>query len=284
MEAEGRVRRSWRLTRTAWSTIRGDRTLLVLAAASGLFGLGATLVLFGVSGYLGDPQGSTSRLALLAAVLSYPATFVSTFLGTAVAAASAGAMDGRPLALREALRVPAGRLGQVALWSALATGVGLLLEQVVARIPGAGRVVSWVAGAAWSLATLFAVPILALEGCTAPACARRSARLVRERWGEAVSGNLAITAWAVIPGVLGGAIIGVGAGVEPDARAVGIALIASGALVLTAVSAVMLTVRQTFAVALYRHATSSAGAGGPFDRADLDDPFRRTSRRLRRRG
>ena len=132
---EGRIARSWRLTRAAWTTVRADRTLVVLAIASGGFGVGATLVLFDASGYLDDPAGASGRLALVAALASYPLTFASTFLGTAVAAAAAGAMGGCPLGVRAALGVPARRLSQVALWSLLATGVGLVLEQVVARIP-----------------------------------------------------------------------------------------------------------------------------------------------------
>lgn len=269
---EGRMARSWRLTRTSWRVVRGDRTLLALAACSAVLLVASTALLLGLSGGLHHPGRQTS-LVLWVLLLSYPLTFANVFLGTAIAAAAAAAMRGQHLGMREALAVPAGRLGQVALWALLATGVGILLEQLASRLPFGGRLVSWVVGATWSLATLFAVPILALEGCTAPACARKSAELVKRTWGESLGGNVAITAWAVVAAIPAGMMIGIGAGMLPSARAAGEVLLVLGALVLVLVSTASTVARQTFAVALYEHARSEGDAPGPFATADLASPF-----------
>src|SRR5664280_1441329 len=92
---EGRIARSWRLTKAAWSVVRRDRTLLMLAciaAAAGVAGMG---------------------LIFAAGVFAYPLTFVSVFLNTAIAAAAAAALDGRGLTVGQALAVPTRRIGQV---------------------------------------------------------------------------------------------------------------------------------------------------------------------------
>lgn len=116
------------------------------------------------SGYLSSPTHSRGDLALAAIVGIYPMTFLSVFFNVALAGAAAASFDGRPIGVREALGISWKRLGRIAQWSLLAAGAGLLLEQIASRIPGAGRLASWLLGAAWSLATIFAVPLLALEG------------------------------------------------------------------------------------------------------------------------
>src|SRR3954468_22267128 len=158
MDGEGRIARSWRLTRTAWGVIRSDRTVLALAIASALIALCVAATMFWISGWVQHPgRGS---LLLGAAITYWPAMLVGTFFGVALAAAAAAALDGRHLTLRRALAVPASRPGQIVLWSLLATGIGLLIQQVISRLPFGGRLAAFVVGTAWSLATLFVIPIL----------------------------------------------------------------------------------------------------------------------------
>jgi signal peptidase I len=273
-QAQGRIARSWRLTRAAWQLVRADRALLILALFSGLLGLVGIGLIFGLSELLrGAHVGKAGGPALAAVALAYPLTFISVFLNTAIAAAAIALLDGRRLSLREALAVPARRIGRVALWALLAAGVGLLLEQVASRLPLLGSVATRLVGLAWSLASLFAIPILAAEGCSAPQCLRRSAELVKSRWGEGISGNVIITAWVLLVAIPLGVLVGIGVGAtrhQAQARDTVIAL--AGVLLLSLV-AVAAVVRQTFAVALYRYATTGA-AQGPFEVEDLQSPFR----------
>jgi hypothetical protein len=152
------------------------------------------VLVFGVGGCLRDPHPSRGRLALVLLISAWPLTFAGTFLNVALAAAAAAALDGRHLYLSAALRVAWTRLGQIAAWSLLAAGVGVLISEIAQRIPGGGRLASWVLGGAWSLVTIFAVPVLALEGCGARRCVTRSATLLRGRWGEGAAGTLGISA------------------------------------------------------------------------------------------
>jgi hypothetical protein len=272
---EGRIERSWRLTRTAWAVVRRDSTMLVLAAASLLFSTAAAAILFWVTG-LWQGTEHTDRLIWVSAAAAWPLTFGGSFLSVALAAAAAAALEGRRIGPGEALRVSVGRIGQIAAWSLLVTGVGVVLQEVAERVPLAGRMVAWIAGTAWSLVTFFAIPILALEGCTATACVTRSARLIKRRWGEGITGTVVITAWVVVVAVPAGALIGTGLGVTGVTR---IVLIAIGAITLDAAIVVTGAVRQVFAVALYRYATAGETQG--FREPDLARPFT-TRRRWRR--
>jgi len=136
-------------------------SIALMGAGCGLAGAAALLYF---SGYLSSPTHSRGDLALAAVIGIYPMTFLSVFFNVALAGAAAASFDGQPIGVREALGISWKRLGRIAQWSLLAAGVGMLLEQIASRVPGAGRLASWLLGAAWSLATIFAVPLLALEG------------------------------------------------------------------------------------------------------------------------
>jgi hypothetical protein len=277
---EGRIARSWRLSRAAWAIVRGDRALLTLAAISAVVSAATLGVVFALSGSFGDRHLSGEDLALYALIFAYPLTFVSVFFNTAIAAAAAAALDGRRLTLAQALAVPMRRIAQVASWALIAAVVGFVLEQAARRLPLGGSIAARLVGVGWSLASLFAIPILALEDCSAPEALRRSAHVVKERWGESIGGNVIIGAWMIlvtIPVVVLFVFAVAVTGGEPGLRD---ALVVAGVLVLVAIVALQVVVRQTFAVALYRYATTNS-AQGPFAERDLQSPFSRKRGRPR---
>ena len=55
---------------------------------------------------------------------------------------------------------------------------------------------------AWSLVTFLAVPVIAIEGTGPFETIKRSASLFRERWGQQITGNIAIGAAVFLLGVL----------------------------------------------------------------------------------
>jgi Family of unknown function (DUF6159) len=126
----------------------------------------------------------------------------------------------------------------------------------------------------WALANLFAVPIIALEDCSAPEALKRSSHVVKKRWGEGIGGSLIIGAWTAIAVLLAIVVFVVAAVATNDVLVVRDAVIVLGVLVLAAIVALQLVVRQTFAVALYRYATDGT-ARGPFAEHDLQSPFAR---------
>lgn len=73
-----------------------------------------------------------------------------------------------------------------------------------------GSILSVLADAAWAVVTFFVVPLLALEGLTPIAAIKRSAGLVRERWGEGVVGSAATGAVVLIAALPAAALIVLG--------------------------------------------------------------------------
>ena len=270
---EGRIRRSWRLTREAWDVVRRDRTALVLAILSALSATAIAVAIFVLSGALSHPH-QRARLGVAALIAYWPSTFVASFIGVALAAAVAAVMRGEHLTLRQAFGVSWRRVGQIALWSLLAAGVGVLLQEIASRLPWGGRLASWLLGTAWGLVTLFAIPVLALEGCTAGGCVRRSGELLRRRWGEGVAGTVTITAWTMALMLPLGFALGIAAGAANASYGVVVG-VEVGLIVL--LSSAAGTARSVFAVALYRYAAD--GEVDAFRERDLQQPFSPKKRR-----
>jgi Family of unknown function (DUF6159) len=276
---DGRLRRSWRLTRTAFGLIRSDGALFALAAISAVATTAATLALFDLGGYFDHPVHTGGHFAVVVLIAAWPLAFIGTFFNVAIAAAAAARLDDRRLTARDALAVSLRRLPQIVLWSALATGVGLLLREIASRLPAGGRLAAWILGAAWEVVTLFAVPVIALEGCTAVGCVRRAAELFKQRWGEGLGGTVVITAVFALVSVPAALAAGIGGAMWRDNPATATALIIAAFGLLMLISSIANAVRQVFATALYRYATTAEAAGG-FRRDDLERPFTRKRRGL----
>lgn len=155
--------RGWRLTGAAWGVMRRDPTMIGLALlGTGCASVGVAIVLYAGGYFSGTDSSSHFTVAWLIAL--YPLTFISVFFNVALASAAAASFDGRHLSLGEALRAAWDRIGRIAVWALLSAGVGLILSEIANRLPGGGKLVGWLMGAAWGLATIiFAVPLLALE-------------------------------------------------------------------------------------------------------------------------
>jgi len=274
---ESKISRGWRLTTASWRLMRRDRTMIVLALIGTVCGLAGTALMLDVSGVFSG-HNSRGQFAGTALLFLYPLTFVSVFFNVALTAAAAAGLEGRQIGIAAALGESWKRVGRIAGWALLATIVGILLEQIVSRIPGAGRVVSWLMGAAWALCTIFAVPLLVVEEAGPLDAARGSVRLIRSKWGEGLTGLVSISAWTVVVMLPVGILFGIGLSLTAQetvsqGSGAGIVLIALSAVAFVVVGAFANATRQVFNLALYRYATGLETTG--FAAADLEEPFKR---------
>ena len=182
---EGRIGRGWRLTKVAWSLIRRDRTMVVLAFVGIAGATVFTALIFVLGGFFSHSgDGGNGRFGLVATIAFYPSVLVSVFFNVALASAASAAFDGERMSAGEAIRIAWGKRGRIAAWSLISALVGAIIAEIASRLPGGAEAVGWLAGSAWGLATIFVVPILAMEGTGAVSAVKRSAGLVKSRWGE----------------------------------------------------------------------------------------------------
>jgi hypothetical protein len=277
-----RVRTGWRLAKDSWAVLRSDRSLALFPALSTAFATGV-LALTLTPGLIWSETADKDWIVLpFMLVGGYAVTFVVVYFNVALAAAARQSMDGRDTKMSDGLSVARERRGLIAQWALLQFTLGVL-TRVVQRLMGDGAAASLVAfllglvGVAWSIASFFAVPLLALEGLGPRAALERSASLVRERWGEGLVGQsaigMAVFLVAFLPlAVLLNAAVGL-IDINPTAGAV-VGVIAIIAFIGTATMASGLSV--IFRVGLYRYSTEEKAAAG-FAQQDMVAAFQAPS-------
>jgi hypothetical protein len=113
------------------------------------------------------------------------------------------AFAGERVSLRGGLAFASHRLRAILLWSLLAGVVGLVIRGLEERFGWIGRLALGLVGMAWSVASVFVIPVMIREPSTNPfTLLKNSAVTLRKTWGEALIGYVGITfgVWIVLAG------------------------------------------------------------------------------------
>jgi hypothetical protein len=274
----GRIGRGWALSKQSWAVVRADRSLLlfpVVAAASAIV-VGA--IFFGVGAGVGAASDSFWAAAPFLVVGVYALIVVGQFATVALAACATASLDGRDTTFSEGIAAARSRLTVILQWSLVQLIVGSLISALQAALrEGVGSLISSIVGgilnASWSVATFFVVPVIALDGLGPREAFKRSAGVVRERWGEGLVGSASIGGAIFLVGFLPGAIlIFLGVLLAGSVAALGAIVIALGVLVIVLAILLQATLSAVFRVALYRFATVG-DAPGAFTQSQLAGAF-----------
>jgi len=117
------------------------------------------------------------------------------------------ALNRRPVSIIAGIEAACARWRSVLLWSLLAGLVGLVIRALEERLAFVGRLVAGLLGLAWSVASIFAIPILAREpGFSNPfAILSRSAETIKRTWGEMLAGYIGMQGTNIL--VLWGSVL-----------------------------------------------------------------------------
>jgi len=144
-------------------------------------------------------------------------------------------------------------------------------------------VISFIAGMVWAVATYFAIPFIIFNGETTFESIKKSAALIKSKWGAALRVNVAVGAVIVlgmllsIGGFAGGLIVllnGTGldnVAIDQNQIVLGSSLLIASALLLIVLILVNSTLMAYVRVALFRYATGQSLPG--FDTTNLDQAF-----------
>jgi Family of unknown function (DUF6159) len=260
-----RIRAGWALTKKSWALLKRHPALLRFPLYAALVALLPLIVLALPGLYLIDTESTVAGI-VLAVVGVYLAIFVGYYFSVGLAAAADATFRGEEPTMGRGLRVARQRVGPIAGWALTSVIVGAIFV-ALDNIRGVGPIVRGLVGAAWSLVTFMAVPVIAFEGTGPVETLKRSTALFRERWVGQVTGTVTIGGIVYLVGFLPAVAL----------AALGVVLWASdgnggeiaGGAVLFAVGVVLgvlsiLLVRAlsgVFGVALYRFARDGSPAG-----------------------
>ncbi len=250
-----RISRSIALVKASWRILMSDKKLLAFPVLSGIVTLLVIasfvlpLVLSKGAFSLATNTAAGIVLLFLFYVISY---FVVIFFNVGLISCVYAKLHGRDMTIGEGISAAIRHLGTILIWAVIAATVGLILKMIEDRAGFLGQVAAAIIGGAWSLVTMFVVPVFVFEDKGVFSAVKESWAIIKKTWGESIVGNISIFLVFAAIG-LAGFLIVIGALFS------GIGTLFLGALaffiILIAVLAIVASAMQgIFVVALYTYA------------------------------
>ena len=224
MNEMSKFRRSWLLFKSSLSIIARNKQLLVFPIL--IFTLTCVIALFFFAPIVLQPTGHSylqaehwqaignslfthsesgrhqnseigfTPLALAyLAFLYFVAMFFATFFNVAFFNEILAALSGEPVSIGRGLKFANTRLKAILLWALFAGLVGLIIKFIEQRLELVGRMIARFLGLAWSIASVFVIPIIVREeeSINPVNMLRRSAGILKDTWGEALLGYVGLS-------------------------------------------------------------------------------------------
>lgn len=268
-----RIKRGWGLTKKSWGLLNEHRELIRFPLYGAIATVPLAILFFGPGLYLLDKDSLAGAIPLLV-IGVYVLSVVGFYFSVGLAAAANMIFNGQQATIADGLAVARANFSQICGWAALSTAISVLMGVLENQGGIAGNIAARLVGMAWSLITFLAVPVIAIEGTGPIETLKRSASIFRQRWGQQITGNIAIGAAVFLIGVLPAVLLIVaGVALWSSASFLGALLVVIGALVLAIAMLVSRALSGVFGVALYRYALDGQAVGG-FTSEELESAVR----------
>lgn len=191
--------RSWKITQLTFRVINQDRELIWFALLSFLFS-----TLFAIAMIVpsvvptimaeGISQDSLQIFQYIIIFLTYfGLAFIATFFNVCVVYTTKIRFEGGNATFGESMRFAFTKLGLIFQWSLLSATVGLLLkilDNLASRLGKGGQIIASILigllGMAWSVISIFVVPVLVYEGLGPIDAVKKSTQVIKKTWGESL--------------------------------------------------------------------------------------------------
>lgn len=206
-----RLVNSWNIFRKSLRLIRQNRKLLLFPALSFLALIGLFVLVFGgivFSAITGGAEltsifiqktvidGKTDYALSIPGLVVFAVLYLvfmtlANYCNVAFCSEIIRGLRGEEVSIGRAFRFANSRIKAIFLWSVLAATIGLILKLLEERFGSLlGRIAVALCGAAWAIASVFAIPALVCdETLVNPLEAlKRSAATIKRTWGESLVG------------------------------------------------------------------------------------------------
>lgn len=268
--------RSWDLLVESFAVLKSDKELMWLPVISAIFCLFATVIVCGTGFIVVTPPGVFPHDAAQQKQIAHDMTpfvflfYVVTYsivmyFNVALVSIACNRLAGGHATLNDGLQVAWQRKWSIFQWALLAATVGTILQMFERRSGFLGRMVARFVGAAWALASVFVVPLLAANDMGPVEALYKSGHIFRKTWGEEVAGGFSFGLLFVLLTLPGFLLPMFGARLGQTEMLTGLALAVLYWVLLAIINS---AARGIFIAALYRYATEEKVSLG-FRREDL---------------
>jgi hypothetical protein len=259
-----RIKNGWALTKKSWGILKGNPGLVRFPIIGGLVGLLVAIVVIGPGIFLFASETSQVAGAILAAVGAYLASFAVFYFSVGLAHSVDRHLHDSDISFGEALSHSSTRMSAIAGWALLSVFISTVLQVAQEKLGFAGQILAGLAGAAWGILTFLAIPVIAIEGTGPFATVKRCGSLVKSKWGEQITGVVAIGGIVFFIGILPAILLIVGgiALMAAVSLPLGAFVLTIGVLLLIAAAVVQQAMATIFGVTLYHFAAQGEVLGG----------------------
>ena len=262
----GKLSNSADLAKASLAVLNKDRVLAVIPLVSSA-SCGLVMLIFGAGAVVAtdrakDPASGTTVFSPTPATWAIGIMglllvgFIAQFFTAALIAGANERLEGGTPTIGSAFSKASSRIGSILGWAVVNATVGMILQAIRQRAGILGVAASWLAGAAWTVITWLAVPIIIVEGVGPIDAIKRSSHLLKQTWGENVIAQVGLGAVGVVALLPGMIVAGAAWLVSP---AVSIALFLLWAVI---VGTVMSALGAIYRTALYRFAVGLPAGDG----------------------
>lgn len=195
--------------RASWSTLRMDKEMLLFPIYSAFAAFGLFIIIGAIAWFSGAIQYNGLDLsnerfvepmefispwleAFFLFLYYFSAILTTNFFTAALVAAALRRFEGGDPTIKYGIGKAMEKFWPIAQFSLLSSSIGTILRIFEGRLPLAGKIATYIAGAAWSIVTVFAIPIIiASDRPVGPVQAvRQSADVFKKVWAKDFTGGI----------------------------------------------------------------------------------------------
>ena len=276
----GQLSRGWSMAKASFTVLKQHPKLAILPAMSGtifLLIIGAILASlmpqFGLARFgtgsiwtwLNNGQSPSIWFYLSAFVVLYVMTAVAIFFNVALIHCALRAHAGETPSIRGGLAAAVALLPQILGWAFIATTIGIVLNMITDALKEylgfLGGLLGGLLEFSWAVITYFVVPVLVTEKVGPITAVKRSASVLRSKWGESLAGEARIGLIGMLFFLLSALVFAGGAALVLSKSAtamagLGVVLMVVGVLAAVTSMVVMSTLSTIFQSGVYLYATT----------------------------
>jgi Family of unknown function (DUF6159) len=252
-----RLSNGWKISITSLKVLRANKQLVIFPILSGIslvliLGSFVTIVLAGAGWDIDQVKVSDNNMLGYVFLFLYYLVnyFIVVFFNMALVHCTHLYFKGEEVSVEAGIRFSMSRIGAIFAWSMFAATVGMILRLLSENLGTIGKIIIGLIGVVWSIATFFVVPVIAYENLGPIDAFKRSADMMRQKWGERIGAGFSFGLISFIGFLVAGVgLFLVGAIFN---LVIGVVLAVLGVLL---VSAIVSAARTIFISAVYHNIT-----------------------------
>lgn len=194
-----RISNGWKIAMSSFQVLKEKKELIIFPILSGIATslVLASFVVAVLTKSDWDPENNLQDFntplyyALLLGfyLVNY---FIIIFFNMALIHCTRLYFEGEEVSLRAGLQFSVSRIRAIFSWAFFSATIGLLLRAIQENVGTIGKIITGLVGVVWSIATFFVVPVIAYENVGTLEAIKRSTRIMKEKWGESLTGNFSL--------------------------------------------------------------------------------------------